>query len=397
MPSNPQELAGGGFAQRMALFYASTFVAMGVHLPFLPVWLAAKGLESQTIGVLLALPIILRLLVIPLATRAADRHDALWAVIMTATLVGLIGFGALGLTGTTLAIAVLYPPAATAFMLLFVLSDVYALRGLAPRRHAYGPVRLWGSAAFIVTNLAAGYLLDLMAARDLIWLIVGAMALCFAAAWALPPLAPSHHGHGSGEGMAGAASPARVLLRDPAFIAVAAAASLIQGSHALYYGFTTIDWQAAGYGGGTIGVLWGLGVLAEIVLFALSARLPAAFTPTVLILIGGAGALVRWTAMALGPPGALLPFLQCLHGLSFGATHLGTLAFIGHAAPAGLAATAQGYIAVSMGMAMAAATGLSGLLYGRFGTGAYAAMALIAAAGLVTALAAHRIQQNESR
>ena len=82
-------------------------------------------------------------------------------------------------------------------------------------------------------------------------------------------------------------------------------------------------------------MLWALGVLAEIVLFALSARLPAAFTPSVLILIGGAGALVRWIAMALDPPGALLPFLQCLHGLSFGATHLGTLAFIGRAAPAG--------------------------------------------------------------
>ena len=381
----------------MALFYASTFVAMGVHLPFLPVWLAAKGIEPQTIGMLLALPIILRLFVIPLATRAADRRDALWAVIMAATLAALIGFAALGFTTGTLAIAVLYPPAATAFMLLFVLSDIYALRGLAPHRRAYGPVRLWGSAAFIVANLAAGYLFDVIAPRDLIWLIVGAMALCVAAAWVLPPLPPSHHGEGKGERTAAASTRPRALLRDPAFIAVAAAASLIQGSHALYYGFSTLDWQAAGYGGGTIGVLWALGVLAEIVLFAVSARLPAAFSPSVLILIGGAGAVIRWIAMALGPPGALLPLLQCLHGLSFGATHLGTLAFIGRAAPAGLAATAQGYIAVSMGVVMAAATGLSGLLYGRLGAAAYGAMALIAAIGLVAALVAHRRLENGSR
>jgi MFS transporter, PPP family, 3-phenylpropionic acid transporter len=375
----------------MALFYASTFVALGVHLPFLPVWLAAKGLEPQTIGLVLAMPMILRLFVIPLATRAADRRDALRTVIMAATLAALIGFGTLGFTTGTLAIAVLYPLAATAFMLLFVLSDVYALRGLAPHRRAYGPVRLWGSAAFIVANLAAGYLLDFIAARDLIWLIVAAVALCLAAGWALPPLG------GRPAGTAGETPPSRVLLRDPAFIAVAAAASLIQGSHALYYSFSTIDWQAAGYGGGTIGVLWALGVLAEIVLFALSARLPAAFSPSVLILIGGAGALVRWTAMALGPPGALLPLLQCLHGLSFGATHLGTLAFIGRAAPAGLAATAQGYLAVSTGVAIALSTGLSGLLYGRFGAAAYGAMALIAAAGLVAALVAHRMEGNDGR
>jgi PPP family 3-phenylpropionic acid transporter len=151
-------------------------------------------------------------------------------------------------------------------------------------------VRLWGSAGFIVANLAAGYLLDIIAARDLIWLIVAAVSLCLAAAWALPPLAARS------SATPGETPPARVLLRDPAFIMVAAAVSLIQGSHALFYGFSTLDWQAAGFGGGTIGLLWALGVLAEIVLFALSARLPSSFSPSVLILIGGAGALVRWIA-----------------------------------------------------------------------------------------------------
>src|SRR5687767_12894028 len=252
MLSLPQESAGGRFVRRMALFYASTFIALGVHLPFLPVWLAAKGLSPQTIGVVLALPMVLRLFVIPLATRAADRHDALRTVTIVATLVALVGFGTLGVMTSTLAIATVYPLSATAFMLLFVLSDVYALRGLAPHRRAYGPVRLWGSAAFIVSNLAAGYLFDIIAARDLIWLIVATVALCLVAAWALPPLGTRP------AAAAGETPPARALLRDRSFIAVAAAASLIQGSHALYYSFSTIDWQAAGYGGGTIGILWAL-------------------------------------------------------------------------------------------------------------------------------------------
>ena len=47
MPSNPQELTGRRFVRRLALFYASVFVALGVQLPFLPVWLAAKGLDPQ--------------------------------------------------------------------------------------------------------------------------------------------------------------------------------------------------------------------------------------------------------------------------------------------------------------------------------------------------------------
>src|SRR5258707_4132855 len=148
----------------MAFFYASVLVALGVHMPFLPVWLAAKGLDVQIIGVVLAMPMILRLAAIPLATRAADRRDALRTVIMAATLPALIGFGTLGLTSNTLAIAALYALSATAFMLLFVLSDVYALRGLAPYRRAYWPVPLWGSAALIVSNLSARHLFGIIAA-----------------------------------------------------------------------------------------------------------------------------------------------------------------------------------------------------------------------------------------
>ena len=50
------------------------------------------------------------------------------------------------------------------------------------------------------------------------------------------------------------------------------ASALIQGSHAAYYTFSSITWQQSGLGGLTIAGLWALGVLAEIVVFALSPR-----------------------------------------------------------------------------------------------------------------------------
>jgi PPP family 3-phenylpropionic acid transporter len=106
--------------------------------------------------------------------------------------------------------------------------------------------------------------------------------------------------------------------------------------------------------------------------------------------IGAAAAVIRWTAMALEPPAAVLPAVQCLHALSFGATHLGTLAFVARVAPLGLATTVQGYILVALGLAMAVAMGISGVLYGRYGGLAYGAMAVAACAGGLCALAAHR-------
>src|SRR6516164_8049663 len=69
-----------GFAPRLAAFYAGLFVMDGIQLPFFPVWLKAKGLEPRMIGLVLAIPMIVRVFAIPLAAGTADRHDALRAV-----------------------------------------------------------------------------------------------------------------------------------------------------------------------------------------------------------------------------------------------------------------------------------------------------------------------------
>lgn len=387
MSGNPQIPTGLAFAWRLAVFYAALFVVLGVQLPFLPLWLAAKGLDAGAIGVVLAIPMVVRVLAIPLATRQADRNDALRMAIMTAAAAAAVGYGAVGLAPGAAAVMAAFALASAFYTPIMPLTDAYALRGLGHFRRAYGPVRLWGSLAFIAGSFGAGVLLDVIPARDLIWLIVAAMAVTAAAACALAPLPPSIAlSTDPGSAAKTASSDAPGLLRDPVFLAVAAAASLLQASHAIYYGFSALDWRAAGLDGAAIGALWALGVVAEVALFAISGRLPVA--PTTLLMVGAAGAVIRWSAMALEPAPALLPLLQCLHGLSFGATHLGAIGFIARAAPAARGATAQGYLAVAQGLVMALAMGISGLLYARWGNLAYGAMALMAAAGGLLAFAA---------
>jgi MFS transporter, PPP family, 3-phenylpropionic acid transporter len=343
--------SSSSFAWRLAVFYAALFAALGVQLPFLPVWLAARGLDAGAIGVVLGLAMIARVFAIPIATRSADRHDALRLAIVTAAAAAVLGYAALAFAQGAVAIAMVFTLATVAYAPIMPLADAYALRGLAHLGRAYGPVRLWGSAAFIVGSLGAGVLLDLMPARDLIWLLVAAVIVTAAAALALAPLAPH-----AASARARPRSSARVLLRDPAFA--------------------------------VIGALWALAVVAEIVLFAISGRL--ALAPTTLLMAGAAGAAVRWGAMALDPAPALLPLLQCLHALSFGATHLGALGCVARAAPPELGATAQGYLAVAVGIAMAAAMGAAGVLYARSSGLAYGAMALAAVVGGLFAVAAGR-------
>ena len=101
--------------------------------------------------------------------------------------------------------------------------------------------------------------------------------------------------------------------------------------------------------------------------------------------------------MAMDAPALLLPPLQCLHALSFAATHLGAMGYLNRAAPPGLAATAQGYYAIATGVTMSLATMLSGPLYAAHGYRGYGVMALIAAAGAVLAIYAHRRFSVEDR
>ena len=144
------------------------------------------------------------------------------------------------------------------------------------------------------------------------------------------------------------------------FVAVIVGASLIQASHAVLYGFVTLQWTNKGLDGTTIGLLWAIGVGAEILLFAVSGRVIARFGAVEMILLGGIGAVLRWTAMAFDPATILLPLLQCLHGLSFGATHLGAMDALSQLAHRQGGATAQGDFSAVQGVTFAAAMGASG-------------------------------------
>ena len=380
-----------GLVQRLAIFYAALFVLLGIQMPFLPVWLEAKDVDPGMIGIVLAAPIVARLLAVPLFMREADRRDGVRAALIVCSFAAAAGYVLVGLSAGALVILVAYALTALATTPQMPLAETYALKELTARKRAYGPVRLWGSLAFIGGNFVAGFAADVIPARDLIWLIVAASVLIAFAALALPVMTPRAV-------EASAPVPARQnLLRDGSFVAVIGAASLIQASHAEYYGFSAVQWSAAGFDGTVIAALWALGVAAEIVLFALQSRLPPFFQPTVLLLTGACGGVLRWIGMAFDPPALVLAALQLLHALSFGATHLGALMFLVRHAPPAQAATAQGHLAIASGVAMAGAMVLSGVLYRDFGSAAYAAMALMAFAGGACGLIAHRLRRQTPR
>ncbi len=388
MNSDSRAIATDRFARRMALFYSGYFLAVGLQMPLFPAWLAAKGLDAAAIGVVLAVPALMRVIAIPIGTRIADRLGAPREVLIATAAATAVGYGAIALSNGPAAIGAAVAAASLAAAPTMPLADAYALKGLEIRRRAYGPVRLWGSIAFIAANLAAGFALDAVGRLALVWPIVAAYAVMAATAFRLAPLR---------QGVDPPSRPGPLATgrrRFAGFLAVAVAASLIQASHAVYYGFSTLDWTAKRFDGVAIGALWAVGVAGEIVLLGMSSRLPSRLGPLGLIGLGAAGATLRWAGMALDPPAALLPLLQVLHGLSFGATHLGSVQFLSRTTPDRHGSTAQGDFSSILGIVMAAVTGLSGTLYRALGDHAYGAMAMLAAAGGVTVILACRITRS---
>jgi len=365
---------------RLSLFYGAFFVYAGLSMPFMPAWLAAKGLDAREIGIVLATPLVVRLIAVPLSTRLADRFGLLRQALVAVSMASVAGFVLIGLGSGFPFILAAFALAALALSPVLPLADAYALRGLQGGAHRYGSVRLWGSVTFIIANLGGGLLLGRLGAQDVIWAVVAALALTAGAALGLSKLSAET------PAPAGMRQMGPSLWGSPLFITVVIGSSLIQASHAVMYGFATLQWSAKGIPGPAIGLLWGLGVVAEIVLFAVSARAVAALGAIPMIVLGGVGGVIRWTAMAFDPPTAALPFLQGLHALSFAATHLGSMHFLGRVAPAGRGATAQGDFAATQGIVFAAAMGVSGVLVASYGGLAYAAMAAASAAGVVLAV-----------
>jgi MFS transporter, PPP family, 3-phenylpropionic acid transporter len=227
------------FATWLSLFYGTTFGLGGTYLPFFPVWLKAVGIDPSWIGMIAAAPAVTRFTVLPFVTALAERRQAVRGAMMVTAFATAIGFSLIGTQHQPIRVFLLFAVTACVWTPMVPLTDAYALRGVARYGLDYGPLRLWGSVAFILGALACGLLVDIIAARHLIWIIAAMAGLGAVMGLGLQPLAPPtavptafHH--------------ANALLRDPGFLAIILASALIQGSHAAYYAFGSITWQASG-------------------------------------------------------------------------------------------------------------------------------------------------------
>jgi MFS transporter, PPP family, 3-phenylpropionic acid transporter len=356
----------------------------GAYLPFFSASIASRGLSASTIGLLMALATFLRILISPFAGLVADARDDRRLVMLVFTSAALIAFVMLIFVQDTDYIFLTAVLGVVLWSSTSPILESATLKAAERSGLSYGAVRVWLSIAFVVSNVVCGLLVSQLGFSIVApWLAV-ACGFQLWGIWALPA--------SKGGNMAGTFGPhfratfaeARELLGKPVFWLFLAVCSLIQGSHVVYYTYAGLIWREQGMNAAVIGLIWPLGVLAEILLFVFSARVVRRIDPVTLIGFGAAACTLRWTMMAFDPGPLLLLIAQFLHGPTFAVPHLGAMYFILRATPPRLSATAQSLYSVAIGLVSSAALLPAGHLYGEWGARIYLLMSIMAAlAGLL--------------
>lgn len=374
------------FAPRVALFYVAVFSVVGIYLPFFPLWLETRALTPTQIGIVLAVPMAVRALITPFMVTMGDRAGDRRAITVRYATAAFVLLALLFLASGFWQILAVVVFVAVFWDALIPLGDAIALSGVRKFGMDYGQVRLWGSVAFIAANIVAGALVSALSGSVVLPVLFVAYGCVVVSSLLLPASKIAAEATGSdAPAVSTGANPglSAYAFRHPILLLSLAIGALSQASHAMIYGFGSLYWQQSGFSGLEIGVLWAVGVVAEVILFAVSKPVLRRFGPSGLLAAGSVAVVLRWVLFPVHWSFAGYFVLQILHGATFGAAHLGVMHTISRAVPDAQTGRAQATYFFISGILMAFVTAISGQIFVRYGVGGFSFMALFGALGLV--------------
>ncbi len=362
---------------RLSVLYAVQFAYLGIHAPFFPMWLSSRGLPADTVGLVLALPIVIRATSAYAVAGLADRR------IGALKLLGLLGATSAAVWMILLRFdqlpVIVAVTALTAVLTaaLVPLTDTVTLDAAGGHDRMYGRVRIWGSVGFLAAMLAGGQAIVMLGAGAVPAMLAGLSATAALYAFLSPSLAAAS------EQRRRRAAETAVEPLPRRFLWAAGGIACIHASHSVINAFAPILWTKAGFDALTVGIFLGVGVVAEIALLMRFGRTGFGAPVFGILTLGAAAGVLRWALMATGPGALATSALQVLHALSFGATLIGSIAAVSNLVPEGERARAQGLIAATTAGISAAGTATSGQFVEALGFGTFALMVPLALLALV--------------
>lgn len=372
------------FAARIALVFCAPMMVNGIALPFFPVWLETLSMSDFQIGIVLAVPMFVRVFTAPVAGIIADRIGERSIMLLWSGLLSLATAIALFATGSFWPVLLLYTLQGAVYSPYVPITEAIMLSGVRRWNFDYGKMRLWGSLAFIVATMIGGWLAGLYGGA----MVLPAMAVAFVLTVLGAVIAPKIGKPRRPSPITAIAEvPGTSTLRQADVQLMLIGVSLVNASHAMLFAFSAIYWQKLGFSGVDVGILWSAGVLAEVVFFLFAVQLRRRFNLWSMMIVGSTVAVLRWIVFPMDMSFAGYFVLQCLHAFTYAIIHMSVQSRLVERVAEEQEAAAQGLYFFYTGIFTAFATFLSGYAYSWYGVGGFYLMSLVAAAGLVSVIA----------
>ncbi|VEI58149.1 3-phenylpropionic acid transporter [Pasteurella multocida] len=363
----------------LALSFFGYFCAYGVFVPFFPVWLKSQAYGEELIGLVIASSYVFRFIGGIFFSSLVKRASQLVYALRY-------------LAWSSFAILLVMSFVAENFWLLFIaiglfaminsggipLSDTLASIWQQQIQLDYGKARLIGSFAFVVGVVVFGYVISYVGEHNIVWILTALLAFYALLQMSTPTPAPVDQQSAVENKVT-----FKSLLQNKTTLRLLIAVSLIQGSHATYYAYSVLYWTSLGISVQTTSLLWGLSVIAEMLLFFFSTKLFRTWKVSSLFYLSAIATVVRWASLSVATEVWSLALIQTLHSLTYAVSHYAVIRYF-TTQPISHIAKLQGlYNGISGCASVALLTALSGVLYPISASMTFVAMAGFAALALV--------------
>lgn len=307
---------------RLSSFYLFYFALLGSTAPFLALYFDHMGFNAARIGELVAIPMLMRCVAPNIWGWLGDYTGRRLAIVRFGAICTLLTFSLIFIDKSYAWLAMVMALHAFFWHAVLPQFEVITLAHLSGQASRYSQIRLWGSIGFIITVVVLGRLFEWLSLDIYPLALVLIMAGIVLASFWVPNAQPLQGARVAGEGFLR-------QLRNPGVLAFYICVGLMQVSHGPYYTFLTLHLERLGYSRGLIGMLWAVGVVAEVLIFLLMSRILARFSVRRVLLASFLLAALRWLLLgSLAEFLWVLLFAQVLHAATFGSFHAAAIHFV---------------------------------------------------------------------
>ncbi|HRN46210.1 MAG TPA: MFS transporter, partial [Flavobacterium sp.] len=348
---------------RLAGFYFFYYAIVGAFMPYWNLYLEDQGFSYSEIGFLASLAIITRFFAPLIWGWIADKSGKRMLLVRIATWVEAFIW----------LLIFIIPNDFQSIALLMLIFSFFQNAILAQfegvtlfwlgekRSELYGSVRKWGSIGFIVAVFAIGAVLEVIQIKQLPVLLLCIAILAFLWSFTIqePKQAPT------GQQQLESIWP---IMKQPVVATFFSIELILLFSHAPFYSFYSNYLKANGFSTSTIGALWSVGVISEILMFAYAQFFFKRWSWQVLVSLCLILTAIRWWIVGVFNQSLLGQFIaQTFHAFSFGLFHLIAMRIIFQYFPAEQQGRAQALYSTMWGMGVALGSILAGYYWQKIG------------------------------